>query len=64
MKENGFTLNKARSRRYPAENIKEADYMDDIALLTNTPTQAKSPLHTLEKAAGDIGFHVNSDKME
>ena len=38
MKENGFTLAKARSRRYYAQTVKEADYADDIALLANTPT--------------------------
>ena len=45
MKKNGFTLAKARSRWYPAQTITDADYTDDIALLTNTPAQAKSLLH-------------------
>ena len=40
------------------------DYADDIALLTNTPTQAKSLLHCLERVAGSIGLHVNADKTE
>ena len=39
MKENYFTLKKARSRWYPAQTIMDADYADDIVLLTNTPTQ-------------------------
>ena len=39
MKENGFTLEKTRSRRYPTQTITHADYGDDIALLANTPTQ-------------------------
>ena len=34
------------------------------ALLTNTHTQAKSQLHSLEQAADGIGLHVNADKME
>ena len=38
IKENGFTL-KARSRRYPSETMIDADYADDLALLTNTPPQ-------------------------
>ena len=42
----------------------DADYADDIALLTNTPTQAESLLHSLEPAARGIGLHVNADKME
>ena len=40
MKENGFTLAKARSRRPSAQMITDADYADDIALLANTPAQA------------------------
>ena len=39
MKENGFTLEKARSRRYPAQMITDVDYADDIALRVNIPTQ-------------------------
>ena len=30
----------------------DTDYAEDIVLLTNTSTQAKSLLHCLEKAAG------------
>ena len=41
IKENGFTLKKARSGWYPAETITDADNVDDIALLANTPTQAE-----------------------
>ena len=63
MKENGFTLENARSRRYPA-HITDTYVADDTALLANTPTQAKSLLHSLEKAAGGIGLHVNADKTE
>ena len=42
----------------------DADYIDDIAFLANTPTQAKFLLHSLEQAAGGIGLHLNADKME
>ena len=38
MKDNGFTLEKARSRRCPTQTIMDADYADDIELLANTPT--------------------------
>ena len=60
MKENGFTLKK-KSSRYPAQTIMDAEYADDI---TNIPTQAESLLHILERAAGGIGLHVNTDKIE
>ena len=33
-------------------------------LLANTATQAESPLHNLEQAAGDIGLHVNADETK
>ena len=60
-KDNGFTLAKERSRRYPAQTITDADYTDDIALLANTPAESETLLHSLERAAADIGFHVNAD---
>ena len=64
MKENGFTVAKERSRRYVAQTIMDPDYADDIALLINTPTQAKSLLYSLELAAHGIGLDVNADKTE
>ena len=36
MKEYGFTLKMARSRRYSAETITDTDYADDIAFLAHT----------------------------
>ena len=64
MKENGFTLAKVRSRRYPAQTITDADYANDIALLAIIPAQAESLLYTLGQPAGGIGLHVNADKTE
>ena len=46
MKENGLTLKQARSRRYPAETITDADYADDLVLLADTISNAKSLLHS------------------
>ena len=37
---------------------------DDLVLLTNTPTQAKSKLHSLEQAARGTGHHVIADITE
>ena len=64
MKKIGFKLTKERSRKYSARTITDADYTDDIALLANTPTQAQTPLHSLEQAAADIGLYVNAQKTE
>ena len=64
IKDNGFKPAKERSRRYPAQTITDADYANDIVLLANTPSQAETLLHSLERAAADIGLHVNADKTE
>ena len=64
MKYNGFKPVKERNRRYPAQTITDADYADDIALLANTPTQAKPLLQSPKRAVADIGLHVNADKAE
>ena len=64
IRENGFELTKRRSKRYPAKTITDADYADDLALLANTPNQAVTLLHSLERAAAGIGLHVNAHKTE
>ena len=63
MKEDGFKLAKERSRRYPAQNITDAEYTDDIALQANSPAQAESLLHSREQALGGIGSHVKQTKQ-
>ena len=63
IKKNGFELTKKRSRRYPA-TITDADYADDIAILANTPDQAETLLHSLERAAANIGLYVNAHRTE
>ena len=64
IKDNGFELTKKRSKRYPATTITDADYADDIAILANTPDQAETLLHSLERAAASIGLYVNAHKTE
>ena len=44
--------------------VSDADYADDIAILANTPDQAETLLHSLERAAASIGLHVNAHKTE
>ena len=63
-RENGFELTKKRSRRYPATTITEVDYADDIAILANTPDQAETLLHSLERGAAGVGLYVNAQKTE
>ena len=64
IRENGFELTKKRSRRYPTKSITDADNADDIAILANTPKQAETLLHSLERAAAGIGLHVIAHKTE
>ena len=64
IRENGFELTKKRSKRYPAKTITDADNADDLGLLANTPNQAETLLHSLERAAAGIGLHVNAHKTE
>ena len=56
-------------RRKEAEDtlqttITDADYADDIAILANTPDQAETLLHSLERAAASIGLYVNAHETE
>ena len=37
---------------------------DDIVLLENAPAQAETLVHSLERAATDIGLHFNAHKTE
>ena len=64
IRENSFALTKKRSRRYLAKTITDADYADDIAILANTPNQAETLLHSLERAAASFCLHVNAHKTE
>ena len=63
IRENGFELTKKRSRCYPAKTITDADYADDIVILANTPNQAETLLHSLERATAGIGLHVKTEYM-
>ena len=62
--ENCFELTKKRSRRYPAKIITDANYVDEIAILANTPNQAETLLRSLERATAGIDLHVNAHKTE
>ena len=57
-------LTKERSRRYLEKTITDTYYANDIAILANTPTQAETLLHSLERASAGIGLHVNAHKTE
>ena len=60
----GFTLEKAKSRRYPAKKITDADYADNLALFSDKIDDAERLLHAVEEAAARIGLYVNAKKTE
>ena len=61
IRENSSELTKKRSRKYPTKTITDADYADHIAILANTPNQAETLLHSLERC---IDLHVNAHNTE
>ena len=62
--EYGLTLELARSRRFHTKKITDADYADDLALLSDNLYNAQKLLHILEKSAAFIGLHANATKTE
>ena len=59
-------LKKKKEGEQQADNIlqklPDADYVNDLVLLANTPAQADSLLHSLGQAIGGIGLYVNANK--
>ena len=60
----GFMTEKRQSSRQPAVYITDADFADDLALLSNYIEQAQLFLLRLEVAGESIGLHVNHTKTE
>ena len=60
----GFTLKTRQSRRHPAETVTDADFADDIALLSNMIIQAQELLSRLEDSAESVGLYMNSKKTK
>ena len=63
IKENGFELTKKRSKRYPAKKLPTTT-MPMTAILANTPAQAETLPHSLERTTAGISLHVNAHKTE
>ena len=62
MKENGLLYQPRRSSRYPALHITDADFADDIALLSDNLANAQALLSSLESAANGTGLYLNETK--
>lgn len=63
-KDLGLTLQHRRGRRYPAIKVTDADYADDVALITDTAAQAQEFLQALEVVASSVGLHLNESKTK
>ena len=62
MKENGLLYQPRRSSRYPALLITDANFADDIALLSDNLANAQALLSALESAANCTGLYLNETK--
>ena len=59
-----LTLTEITISRYPAEQITDTDYADDIAVKSNTLKEANTLLLNIYSAAKDIGLSINTEKTE
>ena len=60
IKKKRFQANKGKKQKVPCTN----NYRRRLALLANTPAQAETLLHCLERVAACIGLHVSAHKTE
>ena len=60
IRENGFEADKEKNQMAPCKN----NYRRRLAILANTHKQAETLLHSLERVAAGMGFHVNAHKTE
>ena len=60
----GFTINPRRSRRVGPLMATDLDFADDIALVSNTASQAQELLERVENAALKVGLHMNAKKTK
>ena len=56
----GFTIVPRKSRKLYLTALTYLDFADDIALLSNTKSQAKELLLRIETACTKIGLHLNT----
>ena len=60
----GFTLIARRRKIYPAIQITDMDYTDDLAIITDKINEAIILLNLIEHAAKEIGLSINTGKMK
>ena len=60
----GLQLHPRKSSRHPAVHLTDADFADDIALISNCIENAQTLLNSLESAANCVGLYLNNSKTE
>ena len=60
----GLQLHPRKSSRHPAVHLTDADFADDIALISNSIENAQTLLNSLESAANCVGLYLNDAKTE
>ena len=53
-----------QSSRHQAVHLTDADFADDIALISQSLANAKSLLWSLEEASNCVGLYLNETKTE
>ena len=64
MSENGYQLRPKRSSRYPAEFLTDADFADDIALISHSLEHTQDLLQSLEQTSNGVGLYLNKTKTK
>ena len=59
-KELGFNLHTARSKRHSDVKITDANYADDLAVLSEHLADATILLHHQETATSEVGLNINA----
>jgi hypothetical protein len=62
--EDGFLLERRRSRRFPEKRISVLGYADDLAILASTEAGAQRMVDSLVRTAARVGLQINATKTE
>ena len=60
----GYELKPRLGSRHPAIHLTDADFADDIALVSQSLANAQSLLQSLEEASNCVGLYLNETKTE
>ena len=60
----GFQLHPRKSSRNPAVYLTDADFADDIALISDSIINTQTLLNSLESAANCVGLYLKETKTE